>query len=495
MSLIVNALLLDPQGQPLANLDAQVYLFALAGTAKLVGAGRSGADGRISLNCTFTPVATADYQPRIQLRLKRGTTFVEASENPQSSNGSVCDFGTVSFNPAAVVLERAQFTAQVMSASAVANTATAASTGATSATSATLPAADVLVLRDQITVLTQSKTTLELQVSQITAQKNTALADVQARDTLLAQKDALLTQRTTDLSNLQAIHTADLKARDTLLAQKDAAITQKTTDLANLQATHVADLKARDTLLAQKDAAITQKSTDLANLQATRQSELQARDTLLAQRDALIGQKEAQLTQKATDLAELLNAHQAELKSRDTVLAQKDAALADAQKRLDAVQKGEVPQIGLDRLAQTTADSLKTTQTRLQQDRSGFQLGKVSLQLKVMTGNDGGQVGLPRTSDIEKLGANALGQVLLDFHPPGQNVAASSAAQTAVPPLAGYTELLARRKLGETGLRVEVLSQLVLSDDQVGRVVLQNPSPGTPVAPDSTVMIAIGKKG
>lgn len=405
MSLTVNALLLDPQGQPLANLDAQVYMFALAGTLRLVGSGRSGVDGRLSIICNFTPVAGADYQPRIQLRLKRGTTFVEASENPQSENASVCDLGTVTFNPALIIINMSQIT--------------------------TIPLADLTVMRDQVSTLTQTKTTLESQVSAITAQKNTALSDLQRVQ-------------------------ADVQARDSLIVQKDALIAQKGTDLANLQATRVAELKARDSLIAQKDALITQKANDLASLQ---------------------------------------NTHVAELKAKDTVLAQKDAVLQDVQARLDAIEKGEVPQIGLDRLAQTTADSLKTTQTRLQQDRSGFQLGKVSLQLKVMTGNDGGQVGLPRTSDIEKLGANALGQVLLDFHPPGQNVAAPSAAQIAVPPLAGYTEVLARRKLGETGLRVEVLSQLVRSDDQAGRVVLQNPAPGTAVTPDSTVMIAIGKKG
>lgn len=405
MSLTVNALLQDPQGQPLANLDAQVYMFALAGTLRLVGSGRSGADGRLSIICNFTPVAGADYQPRIQLRLKRGTTFVEASENPQSENASVCDLGTVTFNPALIIVNMSQIT--------------------------TIPLADLNVMRDQVSTLTQTKTTLESQVSAITAQKNTALSDLQRVQ-------------------------ADVQARDNLIVQKDALIQQKSSDLTNLQATRVAELKARDALIAQKDALITQKANDLTSLQ---------------------------------------NTHLAELKAKDSVLAQKDAALQGVQARLDAIEKGEVPQIGLDRLAQTTADSLKTTQTRLQQDRSGFQLGKVSLQLKVTTGNDGGQVGLPRTSDIEKLGAASLGQVQLDFHPPGQNAATGTATQTAVPPLAGYTELLARRKLAETGLRAEVLYQLVLSGDQVGRVVLQNPSPGTPLAPDSTVMIAIGKKG
>ncbi len=405
MALIVNALLLDPQGQPLANLDAQVVMFALAGTVRLVGTGRSGLDGRLSITCNFTPVAGADYQPRIQLRLKRGTVFVEASENPQSENASVCDLGTVTFNPALISINMSQIT--------------------------TIPLADLTVMRDQVTTLTQTKTTLESQVSAITVQKNTALSDLQRVQ-------------------------ADVQARDSLIVQKDALIAQKNTDRSNLQATRVAELKARDSVIAQKDALILQKANDLSSLQT---------------------------------------AHLAEIKARDSVLAQKDAALQSVQARLDAIEKGEVPQIGLDRLAQTTADSLKTTQTRLQQDRSGFQLGKVSLQLKVMTGNDGGQIGLPRTSDIEKLGAASLGQVQLDFHPPGQHAATGATAQTGVPPLAGYTELMARRKLAELGLRADVLYQLVLNDDQVGRVVLQNPTPGASLAPDSTVMIAIGKKG
>ena len=135
MSLTVNALLLDPQGQPLANLDAQVYMFALAGTLRLVGSGRSGLDGRLSIICNFTPVAGADYQPRIQLRLKRGTAFVEASENPQSENASVCDLGTVTFNPALIIINMSQIT--------------------------TIPLADLTVMRDQVSTLTQTKTTLD----------------------------------------------------------------------------------------------------------------------------------------------------------------------------------------------------------------------------------------------------------------------------------------------------------------------------------------------
>jgi hypothetical protein len=140
---------------------------------------------------------------------------------------------------------------------------------------------------------------------------------------------------------------------------------------------------------------------------------------------------------------------------------------------------------------QTTADQIKSVQSQLQSNLDGIQLGKVSLQLKVMTGSSASSVGLPRTRDIEKVGANALSQLQFDFHPAPKERAAPA---ESAPNVLGYTELVARRKLAEHKLTAEVFYQLVLDDEQHGRVLSQTPAAGAALTSGS-IIIAIGRKG
>jgi hypothetical protein len=62
-----------------------------------------------------------------------------------------------------------------------------------------------------------------------------------------------------------------------------------------------------------------------------------------------------------------------------------------------------------------------------------------------------------------------------------------------VPNVSGYTELAARRKLGEVGFRVEVMDHIAERKEDVGRVFLQTPPPETEAVLDSIVTIFVGR--
>lgn len=96
MPLTITASIVDPDGNPLAGLDAQVCIFTLAGAAKPIVAGRSDASGQLLLASRWLP--PSDYQPRLQLLLMRGEVFVAASESPAQFTDGACDFGRVVFH-------------------------------------------------------------------------------------------------------------------------------------------------------------------------------------------------------------------------------------------------------------------------------------------------------------------------------------------------------------------------------------------------------------
>jgi hypothetical protein len=303
MPLTITATVVDPQNKPLPNLDAQVCTFALTGAPRVIGTGRTGADGKLSILCTWT--SAADYQPRVQLQIKRGTAFVEATENPTVFNATTCDFGTVAF---------------------------------------------------------------------------------------------------------------DATARLTLPPTAMLAVTVAEAD----------ELRGR-----------------VANL------------------DKNLATKEAELRSKEAKLAE--------------------------------IEKSEGTETSIDGLAQSAAQQLQQTQSRLRKEQAGFQLGKVSLQLKVLPGRSGSTVALPRASDIQKVSAGGLSMLNLEFLPSTASKAVSS--RPTVPRVLGYTEAMARRKLAEQRLGVELSYQLVTNASDEGRVVLQVPDPGAQMEEGSIVLIALGKKG
>jgi hypothetical protein len=252
----------------------------------------------------------------------------------------------------------------------------------------------------------------------------------------------------------------------------------------------------------------TQFSATLADALAARTSELAADKAaaLAALAQQLAADKAAAL---AATTSELIAARDAALAARteelnaDKALAlaaqaeqHAEALAAEAAKvsaLLQQLAAGDDPhESSIEDLAQTAASQLQRVRQTLQDGQSGLRLGKVALQLKVMAGRTGGSVALPQTRQIEKVGAGALGSLDLAFIP--ETAAPAARPQLTAPRVLGYTEALARRKLAERRLGVELVYRLVTSAAEHGRVVLQRPEPAAPVAEGAVVLIAIGRQ-
>jgi hypothetical protein len=372
MPLTITALIVDPDGKPLAQHDAQLCIFTTAGLPKVIGAARTDDSGKLTIMSKW--LATADYQPRLQLMLMRGLAFAEASENPATFAEGSCDFGKVTFNPNLLLPLR-------------------------------LLDPDLLAAR--VSVLEAERDTLSEQHAQALAAR-TAELNVQRQ----AEKDALTQQLTQQHAQALAARTAELNVQRQ--AEKDA-LTQ-------------------------------------------------------------------QLAQQQSEV----------LAAKNEALAAKDEQLQALGQQLAAATSDNAPETTIEDLASSTAEQLQRVRQTLQDGQSGLRLGKVALQLKVMAGRTGGSVALPQTRQIEKVGAGALGSLDLAFIP--ETAAPAARPQLTAPRVLGYTEALARRKLAERRLGVELVYRLVTSAAEHGRVVLQRPEPAAPVAEGAVVLIAIGRQ-
>ena len=414
MSLNITATLQDPSGSPLL-VDAQVVVFATKGEPKLIGAGRPDKAGKLLIASKFT---VGELQPRVQLLLLRGDTFVEASEDPVTFTDLTCDFGVVKFNP--IVLKDPR-----------------------------LPPAPSDDSEDaRAALVKEMETQFSIDLAKALAAQSEQLA---------ADKAAALTAQTQQFA-----------------ADKAAALTAQSQQLA---AERLAALASQaQQLAADKAAALAAQATQLA-----------------ADKAAALVQRSQELTgEKTVALAAQAQQHAQVVAQKDAALAQKDAKITDLEKQLAAAMSDAPHESSIEDLAQTAADQIQRVQQTLRDDKAGLQLGKVSLQLKVLPGKTGGRISLPQAKEIEKVGAGALGSIDLAFLPDAGAVRPKPA--NLAPRLLGYTETLARRKLAERGLGVEVVHQLVTSAAEHGRVVLQRPPPKAPVADGTTVLIAIGRK-
>jgi hypothetical protein len=183
MPLTITALIVDPDGKPLAQHDAQLCIFTTAGLPKVIGAARTDDSGKLTIMSKW--LATADYQPRLQLMLMRGLAFAEASENPATFAEGSCDFGKVTFNPNLLLPLR-------------------------------LLDPDLLAAR--VSVLEAERDTLSEQHAQALAAR-TAELNVQRQ----AEKDALTQQLTQQHAQALAARTAELNVREDALTQQLAS--------------------------------------------------------------------------------------------------------------------------------------------------------------------------------------------------------------------------------------------------------------------------------
>ena len=217
--------------------------------------------------------------------------------------------------------------------------------------------------------------------------------------------------------------------------------------------------------------------------------------TLEAEKAALIAQHALALAARTNELDAQRQAEKDALTQQYALaLAARDAQVHELDQQLQVANSDIAPETTIEDLAQSTAEQLQRVRQTLQNGQSGLRLGKVGLQLKVLPGRTGGRVALPQSRQIQNIGAQALGSLDLAFIPETTAPVAAARPQLTTPRVLGYTETLARRKLAERRLGVEIVYRLVTSAAEHGRVVLQRPEPEAPVAEGTVVLIAIGRQ-
>ncbi len=235
MPLTITAAIVDPAGNPLAGLDAQVCIFTLAGAAKVIVAGRSDAAGKLLLGSRW--LAPSDYQPRLQLQLMRAGVFVEASENPGQFSDSACDFGQVVFNPSLPDKREASLLAE--------------------------PAKSEDILADN-----GSSDALQARVHELESERDTLVA------TLTQQHAQALAAKTAERDAIAQQLAARTSEKNTLAQQLAAAVAAKTAEkdaiAQQLAQQHAAALAAKtaeaDAIAQQHAAALATKQKQIESL-------------------------------------------------------------------------------------------------------------------------------------------------------------------------------------------------------------------------------------
>ncbi|WP_299204437.1 PASTA domain-containing protein [uncultured Amphritea sp.] len=92
MATNIKAVLRDSNNKALANTDAQMFFYTMAGGITLVASGRSTTKGSLSMvsNTNFS-----GFLPRVLLKVKLNNNWVNASNTPKTYSQQTIDFGTV----------------------------------------------------------------------------------------------------------------------------------------------------------------------------------------------------------------------------------------------------------------------------------------------------------------------------------------------------------------------------------------------------------------
>jgi PASTA domain len=288
-----------------------------------------------------------------------------------------------------------------------------------------------------------------------------------------------------DVAALQA----ELAAAQALSASLQAQLDDSQAQLVASQNAHAA---AQSQLTAtQNQLAVSQ------NAHAAAQSQLTATQNQLAS-------VQSQLASTQEQLVASQNAHastQNQLASTQEQLATLQTAYDEAASQigvltgeLEALQAGSGATSSIGAVVENVGMQLSATQQALVASGSPFQLGKLSLSIKVVPSSSTA-FGLPTMEELASLGGEALSTLHLDF----AQTAHASAAPTpaaAVPSLVGLTEPAARRHLAALGLGASAVHQAIADDGDValaGRVLKQIPAAGMVIPPGSTVTLVFGK--
>ncbi len=298
-----------------------------------------------------------------------------------------------------------------------------------------------------------------------------AIADVLDASQAVAELEAQLAAAQGQLATAQDQLATAQGQLATAQAQLDATQAQ----LAAAQAAHAATL-----------AQLAGVQGSLAQLEATHAATL----AQLAGVQGSLAQLEAT---HATTLAELAGV-QGSLAQLEATHATTLAELAAANAQIAELSAGLGSPTSLESVVDSVGEQLHATQSRLVANGSPFQLGRVSLSLKVVPASST-SFGFATLEQLASVGGEALSTLDLDFAQTAP-APAEPPPDAAVPSLVGLTEPAARRRLAPLGLGARVVHQAIADDGDValaGRVLKQIPAAGAPLQPGQTVTLVLGK--
>lgn len=200
-----------------------------------------------------------------------------------------------------------------------------------------------------------------------------------------------------------------------------------------------------------------------------------------------------QLNDKVAALEQKL----AEQKQVSAQVAEKQAEIDALNNQVIELAKGGGAQTLLEDFVKQANDEITKARAALKQKGSDYSLGRVTIDVKMLPGPGGVGMRFPQMDEIKELDAAHLSKLNLEFEAQEAKEVVQ-VAKVPVPSVLDYTEIMARRKLGEQNFLVDVSYQAVTvipgEPIQVDRVVAQLPLPGAAAPSGSTVTIFIGRE-
>lgn len=183
--------------------------------------------------------------------------------------------------------------------------------------------------------------------------------------------------------------------------------------------------------------------------------------------------------------------------TREDTLAARKARKAELEAEREALLNP--PPLLLTNFMQKASDEVKRAREALTASGGRLRLDAVDLSVRMVPAiRPQGDLELrfPTVDELKALSSGGLSSLDLEIEaPPPAN---EEAAAIIVPSVVGYTETVARRKLGASSLRAEIAFQSVRLEngraEGANRVVTQLPTPGAAVPKGSAITLFIGRE-
>ena len=458
VALSVKVKLVDKNKKARGNIELAVGFYRSSSTGSI----STRRTGRTSSAGTATLVLADNlgtYLPRIVLRMKRSGRWVTLSDNPETYNSSLADFGTLEIATTALKINTK------LAVFAINNSVSSSLNSQISALQA-----DKTSLSSQISTLSREKSSLSSSVSKLTKDKQSLSSTI----TRLNQDKTNLSRTNSTLSRQVSALTSEkntLSGRVSALTRDTQNLTREKNALANsLEAANDtnAELQATKRSLEQQVSSLNSAKTNaersLSGARAQYNNEKKARDRLQAQNTSLnknLTDKNAQIEQLTQQLAE---------KNPD------ELPIAD--------------------VFDNTAKEFESAQEKLKKRKSQFRLGKISMQIKGVPGKTANTLRMLDKENKEGVTPESLSVYNIEFDA-RKEVEATAPSQVVVPTLEGYTRRIAERKLLSAGLNPlwleEHLGRGETAESQHGRVIRQDPPSHAQVDRGADVYVTVGK--